>query len=292
MNESIESLMQGHHFDEFQYQLVYLRPSAYSDERIAVGLIANSNDRVEARFVSAGAAIELMERMLGDHGVEQFQFATAEFRRGILNAREISQVNIPTDLLITGETLTAYTKDRDGLLGSILSSSSLLLRAGASKVVERLGCVNNTRFSQDLFDHVSRLDPFLGDQIFFHRLPMENGEIVELPILGKNVFGAPISFAIRDHRLLAEAYVAKFNWVRKKLPKQRPKVYVLSPAQTDLDTSGRLEKSIKELRAIAGASQVAMQLADSTEELASAIVHDESKSPQTRRRVRSRKVGT
>src|ERR1700686_5343883 len=70
-------------FEQFEYRLVYLRPTPYSDERIAVGLIASAQDHLEARFVSSVDSLELMGRMFGDNGVEQYQFAAAELRRTI-----------------------------------------------------------------------------------------------------------------------------------------------------------------------------------------------------------------
>jgi hypothetical protein len=174
---------------------------------------------------------------------------------------------------------------------SVLSSSSLFLRAGASKIVERLSSSEGARFSQDVIDHVCRLNPFLGDRIFHHRLDLQNGEVVDLPILGSQVFGAAVSFASRDYRLRAEAYVAKFNWLRRKLT-QQPRVYVLSPSQPETDTTNRLERSVNELLTIAEASNVTVKIADSTEGLASAIAEDETRRPEAPRRIRKRAVGT
>lgn len=177
--------------------------------------------------------------------------------------------------LIPGDAHVAYTKDRAGLLGSVLASASALLRAGSSSVVERLTVVDAQIFSQEVMNEVTRLNPFLGDRIFHHQLNMDNGEVLELPILGDKIFGAPISFAARDHRMRAEAYVAKFNWARKRVS-QQPRVYVRAPVQGPIEVAERLERSVRELTAIAEASRVPVRICESTEELASAIVRDEA----------------
>lgn len=275
MTLDLNELVRAHRFEEFEYRLMYLRPTPYSDERIAIGLLAEIEGRVEARFVSTSAAIDLMAHIFGDRGVEQFQFAAGELRRAVGRISSVSEVDVPSDLLITGDISTAYTKDRDGFLANVLASSSSLLRAGDSRVVERLGAADSAVFSQEVINEVSRLNPFLGDRIFHHRLDIGNGEVIELPILGNRIFGAPISFAVRDHRMRAEAYVAKFNWVRKRIT-QKPRMYVRAPAQTAIDVAERLERSIRELLAIAEASGVPVRVCDSTEELATAIVQDEA----------------
>jgi hypothetical protein len=275
MTSKLNSLIQGHTFEEFEYRLVYLRPTPYSDERIVVGLLADAGGRVESRFVSTSAAIEMMAHVFGDAGVEQFQFAAGELRRAIARINYVAQVSVPGDLLIAGETSTAFTRDRSGFLASVLTASSALLRAGSSKVVERLGSADAVVFSQEVINEVSRLNPFLGDRIFHHRLVIEDSEVVELPILGNRVFGAPVSFAARDQKMRAEAYVAKFTWVRKHIS-QLPRMYVRAPLQTALDVTERLERSIREVCAIAEASGVPVKICHSTEELASAIVHDEA----------------
>jgi len=271
----LDDMLQAERFDEFEYRLVYFRPSDYSDERIAVGIIADAGGRVEPRFVSTAAALTLMAQIFGESGVEQFQFASSEMRRALTRASRVSDVEPISDLLIPGEAHIAYTKDRAGLLGSVLASASALLRAGSSVVVERLTVVDAQIFSQEVMNEVTRLNPFLGDRIFHHQLNMDNGEVLDLPILGDKIFGAPISFAARDHRMRAEAYVAKFNWARKRVS-QQPRVYVRAPVQGPMESVERLERSVRELKAIAEASRVPVRICDSTEELASAIVRDEA----------------
>lgn len=85
---------------------------------------------------------------------------------------------MPSDLLISGESSIAYTKDRSGFFASVLASSSALLRVGSSVVAERIEPANAQIFSQEVMNEVSRLNPFLGDQIFHHRLDMDNGEVL------------------------------------------------------------------------------------------------------------------
>jgi hypothetical protein len=274
MNFDPDNLVSAKRFEEFEYRVVYFRPSDYSAEQIAVGLLADAGARVDARFVSSAAALTLMAQLFGEGGVEQFQFASGELRRSLQRASKVEDVEMPSDLFFAGEPLVAYTADRNGLLASVLASSSALMRPGSSVVVEHVGPADAQIFAQEVMNEVSRLNPFLGGQIFHHRLDMDNGEVLDLPILGNKIFGAPVSFAARDHRMRAEAYVAKFNWARNRVP-QEPRVYVRAPGEGPMETSERLERSVRELQAIAEASRVPVRICRSTEELAVAIVRDE-----------------
>lgn len=275
MDLELDNLTKGHRFEEFLYRLVYFHPSPYSDERVAVGIVADGYPSIESTFVSTRSAIDLLAHLFGDTGVEQFQFAVAELRRALSHAPGIADIDIPTNILTVGEPVPAYTKDRAGFLSSVLAASSTLLRAGTTRVVEQLNSADTVAFSQEVMDEVSRLNPFLGNRIFHHRIKIRDGEIVDLPILGSRIFGAPISFATRDYRLRAEAYVAKFNWVRNHIS-QEPRIYIRAPSPTALDNTERLDRSIRELHQIAQASHVPIKMSYSTEELASAIVYEEA----------------
>ncbi len=275
MTTLLESLAQGRQFDEFQYRLLYLKPTPYSDERIAVGLVADSQNRLEARFVSSVATIELMTRIFGEHGVEQFQFAAGEVRRALLTSSSLDSLSMPTDLFVAGDTLAAFTPDRNGLLTSILASASCLVRSGESKSIDALSAAPTQLFSEELFDHVSRLSPLTANRIFNQRVTVDTGEVVDLPIVGRRIFGAPVSFATRDQRMRTEAYVAKFHWLRTHLS-QLPRVYLLAPQEGDRAIAGHFDPSIRELRAIAAASNVPLKVSESTEEMASLILQDEA----------------
>jgi hypothetical protein len=261
-------------FEEFEYRLVYLRPSAYSDERIAVGVIANRLDHLESRFVSSVDALNLMTRIFGEDGVEQFHFATTELRRVLAKAASLDSIVIPTDLLAVGDKVAAFTADRNGLLTSILASSSCLIRSQPARSSEVLTSSSAPSLTRDLFDHVSRLNPLIAKDLFDRQITIE-GETVELPIYGNKIFGAPVSFVARDLRMRAESYVAKFVWLRQYL-KQKPRIYVLTRQDGVATSSPRADSSIRELRAIADASKVPLRTSESTDELAVMIVHDEA----------------
>ena len=262
-------------FKELTYRLVYFKPSHYSDERIAIGLVAQNGESLDVRLVASSNAIELMTLLFGESGVEQFQFAASEMRRMTRRCATLDEINMPTELLVTGEVLTAFTTDRASFLGSALSSASALLRANCSNVVERVAAAEAAHFSQEVLDEVCRLDPFLGDRIFNHTVKMKTGAEVDVPILGDKIFGAPVSFASRDYKMRAEAYIAKFNWIRREV-RQKPRMYVRAPSAPALDVNQRLERSVRELSAIAKASDVPVIVCDSAEEIAMAILKDEA----------------
>ena len=249
--------------EELEYRLVYLRPTAYSDERIAVGLIASASDSLEARFVSSVDSLQLIGRIFGEDGVEQYHFATAELRRALSRCASLDSLTMPTDLLAVGEKVAAVTIDRTGLLTSILAASSCLVRSEPSRGSDVVSNASATSFSKDLLEHVSRLNPLVAHDLFNRKVNIE-GDTVDIPIYGTKIFGAPVSFAARDLRLRAESYVAKFVWLRQHL-RQQPRVYLLTPQEGSTDVTARLDMSIRELRAIAEASNVPLKTSESTE---------------------------
>lgn len=264
---TLDDLASAGAFNEFEYQLVYLRPSEYTDERIAVGLVTESSGRLDGRFVSSVAALDTMSRLIGEHGVEQFQFAISELRRLLPRTEALSSLRIPTDLLVTGEKQVAFTSDRSGLVSSILATSCLM-RSGPERQVETARATPPLGFSKDVFDRVNRLNPLVADRIFNQTVTVES-EQIELPIFGDRVFGAPVSFVGKDQSMRTESYIAKFRWLRSHLH-QKPRVYVLRPGDHDCDI--RLRK----LHAIAEASDVPLIVSETTEEIATQILQDEA----------------
>lgn len=267
---NFESLASECSFDEFEYQLLYLRPSVYLDERIAVGVVAELSNRLEARFVSSVGTIEMMTRLLGVEGVEQFQFAASELRRSISNVANLDSLRLPTDLFVAGEKLVAFTPDRPGLLASILSSSCLA-KSRPERCIER-PMPTAAEFCKDIVGHVSRLSPLVADRIFNRKVTIE-AEEVKLPIFGQKIFGAPVSFAVRDYTMQTEAYIAKFRWLRFCLSRE-PRIYVLRPQGATHDQTSDLR--LKKLHSIAEASGVPLRVSDTTEEIATQILQDEA----------------
>jgi hypothetical protein len=264
---TLDDLANAGAFNEFEYQLVYLRPSQYLDERIAVGLLTESSGRLDARFVATVAALDSMSRLIGAHGVEQFQFAISELRRSLARTETLGSLRIPTDLLVTGERQVAFTSDRGGLLASILSASCLM-RSGPERRVDFASEAPPLEFSKDVINHVNRLNPLVGDRIFNQTITIESDQI-ELPIFGDRVFGAHVSFVGKDQSMRTESYIAKFRWLRSHL-QQKPRVYLLRPGDHGCDL--RLRK----LHAIAEASDVSLTVSETTEEIATQILQDEA----------------
>jgi hypothetical protein len=274
MNYSIDNFASLGKFDEFAYRIVYLRPSPYSDERLAVGLVADASDALETKLIASPAAIDLMTLIFGEDGAREFHLAAGELRRLASQSRSVADFEAPTDLLMLGEPLVAYTRDRAGFLTAALAASSTFLRFDATKISERISNTQAALFSDEVLDHVNRLHPFLGAQIFNQQVVVSD-ESVALPICGQKIFGAPISFAVRDQRMLAEAYVAKFNWIRNHIS-QTPRMYVLAPSRTVAQTAERLGRSIRELQSIAEAAKVDLGIFSSTGALAEMIIRDEA----------------
>lgn len=102
-------------------------------------------------------------------------------------------------------------------------------------------------------------------------------EEVEIPNLGNKIFGAPVSLfaATSNQRMRAEAYVAKFHWLQQFL-NQRPKIYILTPRNRSTAIGERADSIIRELRAVAEASNVALGISESMSELAAFVIQYEA----------------
>ena len=81
--------------------------------------------------------------------------------------------------------------------------------------------------------------------------------------------------ATSDQKMRAEAYVAKFHWVQQFLH-QRAKVYILAPVNRARTITQRANSSIRELRAVAKASNVELGISESMAELAAFVIKDEA----------------
>jgi hypothetical protein len=119
-----------------------------------------------------------------------------------------------------------------------------------------------------------------ANDLFRKRVTVGTGDVAEtvtLPILGRRIFGAPISFVAAgwDQKIRAEAYIAKFRWLRQFLS-QEPNVYVLAPRDPSGRVGAKAQSHVRELREVANASDVGLRVSSSTEEMASLIVHDEA----------------
>jgi hypothetical protein len=278
MTDTLSNLAVGSEFEQLDYRVVYLRPSAHSDERIAVAIVASTPERLESRFISSVASLELLTRICGEDGVEQFHFAANELRRVISKTSGLDALEMPTDLFVAGEKMAAFTSDRIGLLTSILASASCLIRADSPRASEVFSTQHSAKLSKALFNHVSLLNPFIAKEIFNQKVDVGHGETVELPILGMRIFGAPVSFAgaAADQKMRVESYVAKLHWLKRYLNQQQATMYILSPSEVSRDASLRIDSNIRELREVAEASSVKFRMSESTEELASYIVRDEA----------------
>jgi hypothetical protein len=273
MTDLFSSTAATRDFEEFEYRLLYLRTSYYSDERITVGVVAAAPQCLEARFVSSIASIEIMTRLLGEDGVEQYQHAAGELRRLLPKIDHIDRLTIPSDLLLAGEKITAFSKDRRGFLTGVLDAASCLVRVPSSRGNDVMPSSSAGPFLRELFDEVSRLSPTLATSIFNQKINVE-GKTIDVPILGRNIFGAPVSFISSAQIMKAEAYVAKFQWLRSYIQRQ-PKVYVLT-----VDEAKNIEPTrndaISELIAVARSSNVDVEISDSPVELASSVIRDEA----------------
>lgn len=280
MKNKMQNLLDQSLYEQFEYQLVYLRPTAHAEEQLTVGVIAMSNSGFELRLVSSVAALDLMTKIVGDSGVEQFHFAAGELRRSVSRLDSWESLAMTTDLLIVGEKISAFTRDRSGLLTSVLASASSLIRGSSTRAGEVVTPSPTMKILKELYHEVSLLNPLIADDLFHRKVTLDKGsevEEVELPIFGNRIFGAPVSLltATSDQKMRVEAYVAKFHWLQQFLH-QRPKVYILAPDNRTRTIAQRAHSSIRELRAVAKASNVELGISESMAELAAFVIKDEA----------------
>ena len=131
-----------------------------------------------------------------------------------------------------------------------------------------------------MFKEVGLLDPLIADDLFHKSVTLDTEHGIEnynVPILGKRVFGAPVSFlkADSDQRIRAEAHVARYRWLREIIRK-KPKVYVQLPSGIDDESSSRVSEGVSRLKAVANACDVELAFSDSMSELANILIEDEA----------------
>ena len=66
MENKNQNLLDESLYEQFEYRLVYLLPSAHAEERLTVGVVAMSNHGFELRLVSSVAALDLMTTLFGE----------------------------------------------------------------------------------------------------------------------------------------------------------------------------------------------------------------------------------
>lgn len=280
MNNNNNDMFDDRLYGQFEYRLLYLVPSLRSDERLTVGVVAATEAGFEVRLVSTAAALDLMAVIIGESGVEQFQFAATELRRRLRHVEDWDAFSMPSELFQLGEITNAFTQDRSGFLSNILGTASLLIRGPSNRASEVIISSGRTRVTSELYNQVSLLNPLIADDLFHKKVSLDKGsqiQRIELPILGNRIFGAPVSLSKADsnQKMRAEAYIAKFRWMQQYL-NQRPKIYVLAPGNSSVAHNRRASSSIFELKEVARASNVELAVSESLPELATIVVNDEA----------------
>ena len=278
MSTSYENLLNESLYEQFEYRLVYLRPNVNSDERLTAGIIAMLAGGFELRLLSSIPALNLLSQLIGASGVEQFHFAAREFRRVVRDLESWSSLVLPTGLFILGPKKPTFTRDRIGFLMHELSSASLLMPRESTRANQVLPLSTTKSVSRELYHEVSLLNPMLAQRIFYKPVTTVKDRKVTLPILGDSVFGATVSLSNvnPDQKMRARAHVAKLRWLRDFLRQQRPKLYALAPSDGTKANAARIYEEVRELRAIANASEVELAISGSMQQLATCVVADEA----------------
>lgn len=264
---------------QVQRRVVYLKPNEYSDESLAVGVLVHHDLGYEFSYVASEAAYAALDCLYGAEAREQLIFGIDVLRKQIYSGSDIFEKgNSPTSLLRFSSVEHVSCDNPKKYASDFLKISSSLYRnyectQGANDYI------GQDIIKLDLYKRASLLDAIKATKLFEGRkfeLP-EKGK-VNIPIYGERIFGAPISFVtkrVSSAKVQAEAYIARFNYVKQLLDNQRSVLYILTPT-LDKNVNHKIVKSsIDELYEIAKANDVILRCEKDPNELAHMILEDE-----------------
>lgn len=262
-----------------QYRFVYFRPNPYSEEQLTVGMIlVTADDERFSRFISTRFSNDLFAVIFGQQALEQFHFATNLMRK-VFNAssRPIEMEESPTDLLEFGRVIRAMLEDVQQFMTSTLNLSSSLTRP-VKYSDDSMSAVGQSRLRDELFFAATAVDSAVASRIFNGiKVPVGSSKI-EVPIFGDRILGAPVSFSstrIETSLKIAEAFISKFNFVRRVYNRQ-PVVYVLAPFEDTGGNKKALRDGLEELSMVADANQAAVKIEFDISDMARTVLLDEA----------------
>lgn len=267
------------HLINVRRRLVYMKPNEYSDESLAVGVLVRHELGCEFSYVASEAAYTALGCLYGIEAKEQLIYGLDVLRRRIYSGSDIFETgNSPTSLLKFSSIDHVTCSNPKTYASDFLKISSSLYRnydcmQGSSDYV------GQDTIKLDLYKRASLLDAIKATKIFEGRkFDLLSKGKVEIPIYGEKIFGAPISFVtkrVSTAKVQAEAYIAKFNYVKQILNHQSAALYILMPT-LDKDINHKIVKSsIDELYEIAKANDVILRCEKDPNELAHIILNDE-----------------
>lgn len=263
---------------EVSRKVVYLKPNDYSDESLAIGVIVEHQNGVDFSYVSSQSASDALHCLYGSEAPEQLNYAIRILKDNIYS----DYFDINNDITATSLLKFGPVTKTECLNPAKYSRDYLEI---ASSLYRNYDCnfVNNTYISQDevrtsLYDIASHINAFTASKLFKgEKLKLPNKKTIDIPIVGDNFFGAPVSFVtkkVSDAKTRAEAYIAKFNYVRERWDKEYSVIYVLEPSPSHKVNKYLVNDSISELVLVGAANGVEIKHENCMDKLANVILSD------------------
>jgi hypothetical protein len=289
MNSLLHELASGEHGNvsptEITTRIVYLQPSAYSDEALAVGVVFDDSKTVQFEKIGSVGCFETLSDLYGDDFTEQVIFSL-ELLTDLVSKKEfaITDSNLPVDILRFGPASKAYCENPSSYVRDLLRISSSLF--GTYSVRRKsLARVDQATIEKVLLDSIVRLNPLRGKELVQNKkFEITKKRRIEIPLYGNRIMGAPVSLSTTrpgQATNQAEAYIARLHWAREALEElenaiREPVIYVYAPAQDTSEGGSSISEIVNELALIGEASQVSVRVADQIDALARKVYEDES----------------
>lgn len=250
---------------EISTRAIYLKPNAYSDESICIGVLYEDKSKVGIKSNQSLQAYEVLKLMYGDDLVENLTFSLKLLYESVSKGSNIlSEITVPTDILSFGPLTLASVENTQNYVSDLLRISSSLYR-NYRVVTDRDNSKSQEAVVKEFKQAIVDINPLLGRKIVeTKKVQVRDKRMIEIPIYGEKIIGAPISISISKPGLsidLGEAYIAKLNWARKALKEKQTFersaiIYVYVPEMVEDKQRNKIEDGIYELEEIGKASSI------------------------------------
>jgi hypothetical protein len=270
------------------WRVVYYRPSAYSNEAIAVGVIVEHEGSC---FLDYAASVEVLEKFTDIFGAPARDELI--FGLGLLNdevrASRLGCTNdeTPCEYFSLGAATPAVCENPREFARDMLRLSSSLFRQLESTSI-RFQSVSQAEVVNSVKRRLVQLDPFRATALI-KPATVKCGEnrSFKVPICGSRTIGAPVSLIttrVTEAMTAAEAQMMRLQYAQHVLGRDSFLYVFTPPKSADIGSiSGRVADGIEELQALGDSCGVQVCSSDSIDELVSNIFSNEHAEVSQRR---------
>jgi len=261
-----------------KYRLIYLQPSNYSEEAIAVGIVAQSSEGFfKADIRMSRGAIKRMCDLLDEEVIDHLDYALDNLWKLVKGLESLEKLDSKNSLLSLGRAIPARCSNPESFIKDMLQISSCMYKTFVSENAENFS-ITQKELTNSFRDKVTHLNAFKATQIFTKKkMQLDSRNTITVPIFGEHVFGGPISFVtqqVSSAKIQAEALIAKYSLVKKE-KNRKAALYVLTPSYEMLLNHKKVERELDELEAVAKGHDVLIRHERTLDNLALALLNDE-----------------